>query len=227
MQSLHDLFYKYKTDKAHDFHNYSRQYESILAPYRSLNGNVLEIGVFDGASIKAWREAFLSATNIIGVDIRESCLQYRDESAKIQIEIGDISDPKTVPRLREKYGTFDFIIDDGSHKNKDVIYAFENLFPLLNDGGLYIVEDTICYKAKGYIDTKYPNHLDYFTALVPFLNQWRYDSLGELKDNCVDPFKIEKKTSNVLEQGIDKIEFACSFIAISKKLRKHWIPTNS
>ncbi len=37
---------------------------------------------------------------------------------------------------------FDIIVDDGSHINKHVITTFNILFPLLNHGGLYVIEDT-------------------------------------------------------------------------------------
>ena len=107
--------------------------------------------------------------------------------------------------------------------NSQVIQTFELLFPLLKDNGLYVVEDTVCYKSDEHIDENYPNHLEYFMKFIPFLNQWRFDSTEDIKDHCVDPFKIMKKTTNVFEQAIDKIEFGVSFIAISKKVRSHWI----
>ena len=47
--------------------------------------------------------------------------------------------------------------------------------------------------------------------------------LVQVKDNCVDPFKISKKTDNIFEYSIDKIEFGVSYIAIHKKIRKNWI----
>jgi len=86
----------------------------------------------------------------------------------------------------------------------------------LNDDGLYIVEDTICYKLQNYIDPNYENHLQYFFKYTKFLNECRHDW-------CIDPFKIVKETDNVFEYSIDKIEYGCSYIAISKKIRKHWI----
>jgi hypothetical protein len=39
-------------------------------------------------------------------------------------------------------GKFDFIIDDGSHRNQDILKSFNFLFPKLNEGWVYIVEDT-------------------------------------------------------------------------------------
>jgi hypothetical protein len=169
------------------------------------------------------RLAFSNAKCLVGLDITVECKQYESANDNIYVEIGNATDPSFIKQITEKYGTFDLILDDGSHTNRDVIKSFELLFPLLNDDGLYIVEDTICYKSAMHLDRNYPDHLTYFFQFTKFLNQWRYDSTEGLKDNCVDPFKILKKTTNVFEQSIDKIEYGCSFIAIHKKIRTHWI----
>jgi ubiquinone/menaquinone biosynthesis C-methylase UbiE len=222
---LESIFERYKSDKRASHHNYTRQYESLLKPYRTKAIKYLEIGVAAGDSLHAMREAFPNAECIVGLDINKDCIQFADPSKSVFVEIMDAGDPQTAKKLRETYGGFDIILYDEGHKNSDVIKAFELLFPLLNDNGLYIVEDTICFKVDSYIDPNYPNHLQYFALLTPFLNQWRaYDSTGPIRDNCVDPFKIIKKTTNVFEYSIDKIEFGCSYIGIHKKLRHHWIP---
>ena len=222
-RSVQDIFMSYDTDKRLTFHNYSRQYEKLFSDFRDLPIKYLEIGVFKGGSIKAMREVFKKAQCIVGIDINTQCKEYEDVNANMFVEIGNATDTMLLNKVNSKYGPFDVILDDGSHNNRDVIKTFEALFPLLNDNGVYIVEDTICYKAPSYIDSSYPNHLAYFYKYTTFLNQWRHDSTTGVKDHCVDPFKINKKTSNVFEYSIDRIEFGCSYIAIYKKVRTHWI----
>lgn len=222
--TLDTIFKKYNTDKNSSHHNYSRQYETLLYSYRSKPIRFLEIGVFKGESIKAFREVFENAICLVGLDINPACRQYEDLSKNIHIELGDASTSVFIEYITNKYGKFDIILDDGSHRNNHVIESFELLFPLLNDNGLYIVEDTVCYKSPPYIDTTYPDHLSYFFKYTAFLNQWRHDSVSGIKDTCVDPFKIIKKTTNVFEQSIDKIEYGCSYIGIYKKVRANWIP---
>lgn len=223
MESLDTIFNKYDTDKNSKFHHYTRQYSALLDPYRDKPIKYLEIGVFKGGSVKAMREAFPKATCIVGVDINASCKIHEDNKQNLFIEIGDATDIRFMSYVMERYGPFDIILDDGSHTNKDVILSFEMLFPLLNDNGLYIVEDTICYKSHGYINPAYDDHLHYFFKYTRFLNQWRHDSTEGIKDHCIDPFKIIKQTDNVFESSIDKIEYGCSYIAISKKIRTHWL----
>lgn len=223
LDTIHTIFNKYNTDKNSNFHNYSRQYEDILSNYRTKDIRYLEIGVFNGGSLKCMREIFKNATCIVGLDINPECKIHQDENADIFVEIGNATDPNFITDIHAKYGVFDVILDDGSHNNRDVIHSFEMLFPLLKDDGVYIVEDTICYKSERHLDNSYPHHLDYFYKYVQYLNQWRFDSTEGIRDHCIDPFKIQKKTNNVFEYSIDKIEFGCSYIAISKKIRQHWI----
>ena len=222
LESLEAIYSKHDTDKNAAFHNYTRQYEALFEKYRNKPIKYLEIGVYKGGSIKASREAFKNAKCILGLDIQPECKKYEDLTNNIFIEIGDATTPDLIQKITEKYGTFDIILDDGSHINKDVIKTFELLFPLLNDNGLYIVEDTICYNKYGYVDPNYENHLQYFFKYTHHLNQWRHDSTKGVNDHCVDPFKIQKQTNNVFEYSIDKIEYGCSYIAISKKIRSHW-----
>lgn len=220
---LEEIFDKYDSDKNSKFHNYCRQYESLFNNYRLNKLKYLEIGILKGESLKIMREVFTNAQYIVGIDINQTCKQFENSDKNIFTEIGDATDKHFIDKIIEKYGKFDIILDDGSHTNEDVIKTFEILFPLLNDDGLYIIEDTICFKSYNHINNNYPNHLEYFYKFTKFLNQWRYDSTEGIKDNCIDPYKIKKKTNNVFEYSIDKIEYGCSYIAISKKMRYHWI----
>ena len=223
LDTLDQIFSKYDTDKNRSFHNYSRQYQRLFDEIREKPIKYLEIGVYRGASLHAMRETFKNATLLVGVDINPQFKEFENQSNHVFIEIGDATSPEFISNLTRTHGTFDVILDDGSHSNKDVIQSFELLFPLLNDNGIYVVEDTICYKSPDHINPDYDNHLQYFFNYTRFLNQWRFDSTEGRWDHCVDPYKIIKKTDNVFEYSIDKIEYGCSYIAIHKKIRTHWI----
>lgn len=38
-------------------------------------------------------------------------------------------------------GGLDFVLDDGSHDSKHIVTSLNTLYPLLSDGGLYMIED--------------------------------------------------------------------------------------
>lgn len=226
LETVSQIYDKYNTDKNSSFHNYGRQYENLFRDYRNKPVCILEIGVFKGESLKAWKELFKNYTKIVGLDINPDCKQYEEKENNVFVEIVDAANQDHINFVIGKYGKFDIILDDGSHTNEHVIKSFEMLLPHLNDNGLYIVEDTITYKSTSHINGNYPNHIDYFIRYTYFLNQWGFDSTEEnaVQNHCIDPFKIMKKTHNMFEYSIDKIEFGCSYIAIFKKLRTHWIP---
>jgi len=101
---------------------------------------ILEIGVCRGGSLAIWREIF-PAAEIVGVDIdlgqiQPQTLAHYREDARIQIH--QIEMPSESIR---SLGQFDLIIDDGGHGPKAVFPTFELCWPMLNDDGIYIVED--------------------------------------------------------------------------------------
>lgn len=216
MESIDTIFAKYNTDKNNGGHNYSRQYEDLFRKYRDLPVVYLEIGIFEGESLKAMREVFKNAKCIIGIDINPSCKKYEDLDNNIIVEIGDAGSEDFIKSIISKYKNFDIILDDGSHINKDVIKSFEYLFPHLSNEGLYIVEDTHTARMPCYINNSYPNQLSYFTKFISGLNiideKW-----------CANPFKVNRKTSDIFEASIDKIEFGVSYIGIHKLIRSNWL----
>jgi len=225
--SVSAIFDRCGTDKNSYFHNYGRQYNDLVQKFRALPLRFLEIGVKGGESLKAWRDIFPNAVAIVGMDIDSSCKKTESPEQKIFVEIGDATDSAVISAVNAKYGPFDLIVDDGSHINRDVIRSFELLFPLLRDDGLYIVEDTVTFEHSGFRDPNYPTHLEFFCKYLPQLNRCRINAADGPRDWCVDPFKIIRTTDDPLEYGIDSILFGVSFVAIAKKLRLHWMSTQS
>jgi hypothetical protein len=117
--------------------DYLRHYEMLLAEYRHLPINVLEIGVSRGGSLRSWAWFFTEAT-ITGIDIDATC--SRHEAGRVHVEIGSQIDPDFLDRVTDKAPPT-VIIDDGSHNYEHIIFTFEHLLPKLKPGGLYIVED--------------------------------------------------------------------------------------
>lgn len=216
---MESIFDKYNTDKNSSFHNYTRQYSELFEKYRTRpNLKFLEIGIFRGESLKAWRDYFTGEGSVVvGVDLNPPVNSL--DGFDVKFEIGDATDPSVVRSLHDKYGPFDVIVDDGGHRNGQVIKTFEEFFPILADGGLYVVEDTVTWNDQAFFDRNYPSHLQYFCQFTTFLNQHRSE------DYCVDPFKnFNKETNNVVEYSLDKIEFGVSYIALHKLVREHWKP---
>jgi hypothetical protein len=105
--------FEYRTDKASSGHNYLDFYETFFAPLRHKQlTNLLEIGVFEGASRKTWPEYFPNS-KIIGADIFPEARRF--ERDRVIIEVLDQSNIDDLTRLSLKHGPFDLVIEDGSH----------------------------------------------------------------------------------------------------------------
>ena len=72
--NLEKLFKKFSSDKFN--HQYHKVYHSYLYSLRSKKLNILEIGVADGSSLKAWAEYFKNS-RIIGIDIKKIDLKKK------------------------------------------------------------------------------------------------------------------------------------------------------
>ena len=126
--------------------HYFEIYERHLAPYRGKPVRLLEFGVLHGGSLRMWRDYLGPQATIVGVDRNRDCAQLGEPG--IDIVIGDQADPGLHRLLRETYCKFDIVIDDGAHRVAEQTTSFREIYPALNMGGVYLVEDLhACYLA--------------------------------------------------------------------------------
>lgn len=119
--------------------HYFDMYDRHFARFRGREVHVLEIGIYSGGSLEMWRDYFGPCSRIYGVDIQPNCTEYETES--ISISIGDQADPNFWKRFKEKTPALDIVIDDGGHLAEQQIVSFDELFPFLRPGGVYVCED--------------------------------------------------------------------------------------
>lgn len=120
------------TDKGSS-HSYIEVYEDLLRDKKI--GVILEIGVFKGYSLAMWQEFFPLAL-VLGLDLNLTWL----EVPNLKVVQGDATNAEFV---REKFGhlRFDLVIDDGSHLVEDQLKSFNVFRSLMNQGGIYVIED--------------------------------------------------------------------------------------
>lgn len=115
-------------------------YERHLSQYRNTHSRVLEIGVYRGGGLELLRHFLGPEPQIVGIDIDDAARNAVGD--RFPIEMGDQEDADFLRGVSEKHGPFDIVIDDGGHRMRQQIVSVETLFPGLNDGGTYIVEDS-------------------------------------------------------------------------------------
>lgn len=123
----------------HKWWHYFGVYERHLAAYRGEPVRLIEFGVFHGGSLQMWKHFLGPQAQIIGVDIDVRCAAMAEPG--VEIVIGDQEDRQLHAQLREKYGEFDIVIDDGGHMMRQQIVTFEELYPAIKPGGIYLAED--------------------------------------------------------------------------------------
>jgi hypothetical protein len=199
---LVDLFNRMGSDKGTEIshgdgtsHCYALEYHPLLREFVEDEFNFLEIGLDtlsarnghpkDAPSLKAWRAFFPKAT-IYGYDIND--FSFFEQEATFTFQ-GDQSSRQDLARFLEMYGGPEFrvVLDDGSHASSHQQISLSSLFPAVEPGGLYIIEDLFW---QPFEET--PKTLD---VLQKFVETSKFES----------PF-VSEDEARYLEETIERIE---------------------
>lgn len=153
-------------------HRYDRFYPFFLEKLRNTTFNMLEIGLGSGGSMQLWKQYFLNA-KIYGID-KDIC--WTDPDNRCEILKCDQSKIEDLEKIKHQIPKCKFIIDDGSHHPYHQFITFNELFTsVLEDGGIYIIEDIECNYWKpdstihGYVIGEY-KFIDYLKTLPDQIN---------------------------------------------------------
>lgn len=202
--TLDKLGILYKTDKSSLTHNYCEKYDELFAHNKDNVTDFLELGIYNGGSLRMWRDYFKNAT-IHAIDISFRCMFKED---RIKTYLCSQSDKQMLNTLFSQI-KFDIILDDGSHQYKDQINSFLYLFEKVKSKGYYIIEDICTSYWNGFGDEP---AIDYFKKLIDDVNFY-----GLKVDN-----KVDRKESSLLEKAscrkdIESILFLNSIVIIKKR----------
>lgn len=175
---LLDLYAAGSERIVHKWHHYIPIYDRYLSRWRNRPFRFLEIGVSKGGSLDLWRKYFGPEAVIFGIDINRNCAALNGISG--QVRIGSQDDPAFLSAVVEEMGGVDVVLDDGSHTMPHVRKSFEVLFPKLNYGGTYFIEDLhSCYLRRLGGGYRNPNNFYNFAReMVDDMHRW-YHSFGE------------------------------------------------
>ncbi len=162
--SLSEVLKKYGSDKSSDWHNYDLIYKNIFEPIRFNNINLFEIGIFKGASLRAWKEYFPNG-NIYGADIDTNLLINED---RIRSYYCNQEDTESIMSMLNndnlKNIEFDIMIDDGKHEFFANINFLKHAFFKLKSRGIFIIEDLTSETMRKFYES-----LDFLKKELPIL----------------------------------------------------------
>lgn len=120
-------------------HSYAQNfYEKEFLKYKNNEISLLEIGIMTGGSLKLWKEYFINAKKIVGVDITNQFLSEKYSNIEgVEYYFRNAYDIELVKMLPN----FDIIIDDGPHSLDSQVQTLKLYLPKLNKDGILIIED--------------------------------------------------------------------------------------
>lgn len=210
MQTIRELFFAHAGKCSDKWENCLDICETELAPYRHRTTPVslLEIGVQDGGSLEVWQKALPPGSTITGVDIdpRVAELTFGPGISVLIADAANTAGLQTLMRCR----SFDIVIDDGSHVSADIVSTFETLFPHLQPGGCYIMEDLGCSYWESFgVGLRHPGAaMEWLKRLIDVVNADHW--------NKADPEDIRlRDTYSAL---IERLTFYDGVAAVTKRV---------
>ncbi len=151
--NLTDLADRYGSDKGSTKHRYTELYHMLFHPYRHRKIHFLEMGLLiggpehgidkdretrDAPSIRMWLEYF-SKAHIHGLDVSDFSWFKDDRFTFHRCDMDDRAEIAGTIEAMKPAPTI--VVDDASHASHHQQNAFLEIFPRLESGGLYVIED--------------------------------------------------------------------------------------
>ncbi|TPL79948.1 hypothetical protein FJ950_27495 [Mesorhizobium sp. B2-3-14] len=146
--SLADRFNTDKNRHTGNRHCYARIYDRLLSSRQLSMRRLMEIGLCRGLaegnqtetpSVSLW-QSYFPFCQVIGVDLTDFSRLNNERFVSFVGDQSNLDDLRGIASELEP-GSFDVIIDDGSHASHDEQLTLREFFPLLADGGWYFIED--------------------------------------------------------------------------------------
>lgn len=221
--TLMDLYFSHEGKLSQKFMSYLITYDRLFAHRLSSIKSMLEIGVQNGGSLDIWAKYFSQADRIIGVDINQACSSLIFEDERINCVIGNALNQDTFNEIIRISPALDLVIDDGSHFPHDIIGGFLSYFPLISEGGVYIVEDMHASYWESYgggLHNQKAAH-SFFKILTDALQINHYrpdDDVGKLFQTWL---QSDTMTNFIRQHKIYSISFYDSLVVIEKASSKY------
>ncbi len=175
MTLMDELFWTNGGPVVHKWHHYLPIYDRYLGPWRGRPVRMLEIGVSRGGSMALWRKFLGPEAVLFGIDIDPACAAFDGQAA--QVRIGSQADPEFLRKVVAEMGGVDIVLDDGSHVSRHIRASLDVLYPLVSEGGLYMIEDLhACYwRSYGGGYRRPGTFLETVKTMIDDIHHWYHD----------------------------------------------------
>ena len=178
--SLEEIVDNSRTDK-NTIHSYLPLYQKLLISKKETAKNILEVGIYNGGSIKLWSDFFTNA-NVYGLDIMNIDNVWRGIKNNNKIILHTSTDAYNnnffVNIFLNKNIKFDFMLDDGPHTLESMKQFIKLYSQIMTDDGILIIEDIQSWDWIEILKNEVPEYLKQFIKIYDLrLNKNRYDDI--------------------------------------------------
>tara|TARA_Y100001963_G_C6756516_1_gene437158 strand:+ start:410 stop:1453 length:1044 start_codon:yes stop_codon:yes gene_type:complete len=188
---------------------------------RNKEYKLLEIGNRWCGSLWGWR-VYLPHSKIYGLDIDPATQKYstNDPDLGIKVYEGDQTDTKLLKQIHKESGGLDVVIDDGGHTMTQINTTFETLWPLLNNGGIYVIEDLqCCYWPSFEGGVKKENSsMEMIKSLFDNIHACYYKKEGTKSKRAEET--MSEEPVNYYDRSVASVQMFDSICVITKKVKE-------
>ena len=156
-----------RTDK-NTVHSYLDLYETLLSKKKNTAKNVLEVGIYNGGSIKLWYDYFPNATvhalDIININSVWDVLKNNDR-IKLYTSTNAYDENKFKENFLDKNIKCDFMLDDGPHTLQSMIDFIRLYSQIMTDDGILIIEDVQKWEWIDILKNQVPESLKQYVKV--------------------------------------------------------------
>jgi cephalosporin hydroxylase len=178
--SLTELANNVRTDK-NTTHSYLDLYQTLLINKKESAKNVLEIGIFNGGSIKLWNDFFVNAQvyalDIINInDVWDAIKNNNKITLYTSTDAYNEEIFKT--HFLDKNLKMDFMLDDGPHTLESMKQFIKLYSQIMTDDGILIIEDVQSWDWIEILKNEVPEDLKKYIKVYDLRpNKNRYDDI--------------------------------------------------
>ncbi|MBT3413243.1 MAG: class I SAM-dependent methyltransferase [Candidatus Jacksonbacteria bacterium] len=172
MNDLQKFFSNNQGRLLHKWKHYFEIYNRHFSKYRGTDVHIVEFGVSHGGSLHLWKDYFGANAKVFAIDINPNCKELEEDG--IKIFIGDQQNRQFLRSLVKSIPRIDILIDDGGHTMKQQINTFEELFPHIDENGIYLCEDlhtSYWWKFGGGYKRK-NTFIEYSKNFIDYIHAW-------------------------------------------------------
>mgnify|MGYP003662887378 FL=1 len=195
---------------------------------RDKDYSFLEIGNRWAGALWGWR-VYLPKSKIYGLDIDPMTQHFANGDAENGVKIyeGSQTDVELLKKIHKDAGKLDIVVDDGGHTMTQMKTSFETLWPLLEDGGIYVIEDIqCCYWPK--FEGKYKGETSFIELIKSFVDNIHscyYKKNGQESKRAESELVDEEPS--YYDLSIQSVEIYDSVAVIRKKVKSKLEPISS